>query len=72
VLRLLDVHQAQVRLVDQRRRLQRLPRLLLREPPGRELAQFFVNQGEQLPGGTGVAVLDGRQNAGDVFHHRSA
>jgi hypothetical protein len=38
VLGLLDIHQAQVGLVDQRRRLQRLPRFFLGQFRGRELA----------------------------------
>ena len=42
-LGLLHVHQAQVALADQGGRLERLPRLLLRQPLGRRLAQSLVD-----------------------------
>src|SRR5262245_49571175 len=44
---LVTVHLPQVRLADQRRRLQGLPRLLLVEPR-RQLAQLVANQLQQL------------------------
>ena len=35
---------------------------------GRQLPQFLVNQGQELLGGRGVALLDGGQDSGDVGH----
>jgi len=60
--------QQQVRLVDQRRRLQRLSRLFLGQLLGSQLAQFLVDQGQKLPGGGRVAVFDGGQDAGNLTH----
>jgi len=38
------------------------------ERPGGQPAQLAVDQGLLLLGGRGVALLDGRQDAGDVAH----
>ncbi len=59
--------QAQVRLVDQGRRLKRLARLLLCHPLGREPAQLVVNQRQELRRGTAVALPDGVQDAGHLI-----
>ena len=48
VLRLLDVYKTQIGLVNQDRRLQRLPRLLARKLGGGELAQLVVDQRQKL------------------------
>ena len=58
----------QVGLVDQGGRLERLPRLLLGQLLGRQLAQLVVDQRQELLGGVRVALLDGGQDAGDVGH----
>ena len=42
----------------------------LTEPPGREFAEFVVNQRQELLGGVRVALLDGGQDAGDLAHRR--
>src|SRR5262249_25957643 len=63
-------HQSYIRLVDQRRGLERLAGLLLRQPPGGELAQLVVDQGQEGLGGPGVALLDGREDARDIVHRR--
>ena len=68
VPRLLDVHQPQVRLVDQRGRLQRLAGLLLGQLLGGEPAEFVVDQGQQVLGVGRVALLDGVQDLGYVTH----
>src|SRR5262249_41315679 len=68
VLGLFDVHQPQVRLVDQGGGLEGLARLLLGQPLGREPAQFVVDQRQELRGGGRIALLDGRQDTGDVAH----
>ena len=60
VLGLLDVHESEVGLVDQGRGLERLPGRLVGQPLGRQLPQLVVDQGQQLPGGVRVALLDGR------------
>ena len=60
--------QPEVGLVDQGRGLERLARLLLRQPLGGELAQLVVDQGQELLGRLGVALLDGREDVGHVVH----
>ena len=62
----LSVHQAEVRLVDQRRRLQRLPRLFMGQPLSRQLAQLFVDEWEQFGRGFAVTGLGGFEKAGYV------
>ena len=62
--------QPEVRLVDQGRRLERLARLLLGQLRCGQLAQLVVDQRQELLGGLGVAVLDGREDARDVVHRR--
>ena len=46
------------------------PGFSLRELLGGQLAQFVVDQGQELLGGLGIAVLDGREDARDVVHRR--
>ena len=58
----------EVRLVDQGGGLERLAGLLLGQPLGGELAQLVVDQRQELLGGLGVALLDGREDAGHVGH----
>ena len=62
--------QPEVGLVDQGRGLERLARLLLRQPLGGELAQLVVDQRQELLGRLRVALLDGREDACDVVHRR--
>ena len=57
-----------VGLVDQRRWLEGLPRLLVRQVCGGELAEFVVDEREQFGRGPGVARLDGIQELSDVGH----
>ena len=64
--------QPQIRLVDQGRGLERLAGLLLGQPLGGQLAQLVVDQRQELLGGLGVAVLDGREDARDVVHRRGS
>src|SRR5262245_11394563 len=66
VLGMLGVHQAEVGLVDQRGCLQRLPRPLLGQLLGRQLAQLLVDQRQQLAGRVGAAVGDGVEHLRDV------
>jgi len=68
LLDLLHVHQADVGLMDQGRRLQRLARLFLSELRGRQPPQLVIDQRQQLFGGVRIAVLDGAQNLGHVGH----
>jgi hypothetical protein len=60
--------QAEVRLVDQGRGLQRLPRFLVGQPLGRQLPQFVIDQRQELAGGVPVARLDGREGGGNPSH----
>src|SRR5262249_24232680 len=70
VLGLLRVHQTQVGLMNQRRRLQRLPGLLLGQPLRRQPAQLVVNQWQELLGGVRVALVDRGQDARDFGHQQ--
>src|SRR5262245_11138792 len=54
--------------MHQRRRLQRLARLLLSHPLGRQPPQLVVDQRQQLLRGRRVARLDGRQDARHLTH----
>jgi hypothetical protein len=60
--------------MDESRRLERLPRALLGQLYGGELPQLLVDEGQELLGGVGIALLDGRQDAGYLTHrgHRKA
>src|SRR5262249_38902156 len=60
--------QSEVGFVDQGGGLERLPRLLLGQLLRGELAQFVVDEGQELRGGVRVALLNGGQNAGDIGH----
>jgi hypothetical protein len=51
------------------RGVQRLPGGLARQLPGRQPAQFGIDQEPELVGGVGVALLDRGQDAGDSGHH---
>jgi hypothetical protein len=59
VLRVVHAGQAQVGFVDQRRGVEGLARLLLRQLLGGQPAQLVVDQRQELLGGVGVALLDG-------------
>src|SRR5262249_8051547 len=61
-------NQAQIRLVDQRRCLERLARFFVSQLLRGELAQLVVHQGEQFLGGVRVAVFDGGEDASDFGH----
>jgi hypothetical protein len=65
---LLAVHQPDVRLVHQRRGLDRLPGLLLSQLLRGQLAQPVVNERQQLCGGVRVPLLEGAQDATNVTH----
>ena len=54
--------------MDQGRGLERLPGLLVGQPLCSQLPQFVVNQRQQLLGGSGIALLDGAKDAGDIAH----
>src|SRR5262249_55572400 len=71
LLRPLLIDETQVRLVNQRRRLECLSRLLLRQPRRRQLAQLVIDQRQQLLRRRRVALLDGRQNPRHVTHRPS-
>ncbi len=58
----------EIRLVDERRGLERLSGLLPSELQRRQLAQLVVNQRQQLTGCTRITVFNGAQDAGYVIH----
>jgi hypothetical protein len=64
----IHVHQPQVRLVYQGRGLERLPRLLVGDALGGQLAKFLVHQGEEVAGGGRVAAADRGQDSRHLFH----
>jgi hypothetical protein len=66
VLSLLDVHQPDVGLVHQRRRLERLVRFLLGHLLRSQFPQFVIHQRQQLLCGHGVAHFDLAEDACDV------
>ena len=57
--------------MNQSRRLQGLPGLLLGELLRRQLAQLVVDQREQLAGGGRIALFDGRQDSRDLIHRHA-
>src|SRR5262245_18871603 len=60
--------QAQVRLVDQGRQVECLPRRLVRQPVRGQLAQLVVDQGQELGGSLRVTRLERIQQNGAVVH----
>jgi hypothetical protein len=66
------ISQSHPRLVYERGGLESVTRLLARHLRPCELAQFCIDQWEQLLAGTGIAVLDCFKNARDVSHGRTA
>ena len=65
-----DIHQPHVRLVNQRRGLQRLPGLLLSHLERRQTAQFVIDEWQELLGRLGVASHDPGQDLCDIGHER--
>ena len=66
--RLIAADEPDVRLVDQGRGLERLAGFLLGQPLGRQLAQLLVDQRQESVGRPGVALLNVREDAGEVVH----
>ena len=64
-------HQPKIRLVDQRRSLECLAGCFMGELLRGQAAQFAVEQREQLLGGLRIALLDGREDSGNVIHRRA-
>jgi hypothetical protein len=54
--------------VNQGRRLERLARLLLNQPLGRQPAKLIVDERQQLFRGVGVTIFDSGQDASDFRH----
>jgi hypothetical protein len=61
-------HEPQVRFMDKGGGLKCLPRFLLGQSVGSELAQFLVHQRQQLPRSGRIALLDVIQDAGNFAH----
>lgn len=64
----LTAHQPEPRLMHERGRLEGLSGRLLRHLLGRQLAEFVVNQREQLVGGLGFTPRHSVEDAGDIAH----
>ncbi len=60
--------QPQIRLMDQGRGVERLPRFLAGELFGGGAAQFVIDQRHELLGRLRIAGLDGVEDASDVGH----
>ena len=71
-LLLVGAEQSHVGLVDQGRRLQSLPRFLVCQPRGSQFAQLIIDQRQEFLRGMRIAVLDGREDAGEVVHNGPA
>jgi hypothetical protein len=54
--------------VHEGRRLERLPRLLVRELRRGQLPQLVINEGQQFGRGARIAQFDLRQDPGDIGH----
>src|SRR5262249_20791502 len=67
-LAVIRTDQAQIRLVDQRRRLERLARPLLGQTLRREPTQLVVDERQKLCGGRGIALFDSGENLGHFAH----
>jgi hypothetical protein len=63
--------QAKIGFMHQGRGLEGLPWFLLGELLRCQSAQLLVDQRQQPLGSLGVAVLNGRQDAGDFVHQRN-
>ena len=68
LLRLLHIDQSHISFVNQHRRLQRLPRLFLRQLRLGQLAQFLVNQRQQLISSALITAFNGQQYFRNVAH----
>src|SRR5262245_27750418 len=68
--RALIPYQSQIRLVHQRRGLERLSRLLVRQLRGGQLPQFVIDERQELLGGLRIAGVDLREDACHVAHRR--
>ena len=58
VLSFLDIHQADIGVMHQRRRLQRLARLLLSQSCGRQPPELVVDEWQRLFSRAGITMLD--------------
>jgi hypothetical protein len=67
-LRIVLCNQSQIRLMHEGCGLQRLPRLLVSQPGSRHLPQFVVHERQKLLRGLRLALLNLRQDAGNVAH----
>jgi hypothetical protein len=70
VLFLVFADQAQVGLVDQGGGLERLPRRFPGQLLGGQFAQLVVDQGQELAGGVGIALIDRGQDSANLAHRR--
>src|SRR5262245_6723836 len=68
VLGLVHVQLPEVSLINQSRRLQSLPRVLLGQPRRRQLAKLVVHQRQKLLRGVRFALLDRAQETGNIGH----
>ena len=68
MLDLVYIDETKVGIVDQCCRLQSLPRVLMSQFSCRKLSQFIIDQRQEPLGSDGIALLNLRQNAGDVGH----
>jgi hypothetical protein len=60
-------NQSQIGFVDESRSLQRLAVFLLSQLLGSKLAQFVINQRQELLAGVRLTALDGGQDSGHVI-----
>jgi hypothetical protein len=71
VLRLLHIHQPDIRLVNQSGCLESLPGFFLNDFLRRQPPQLVVNERQELFGSVRVALVNGGQDIRDRAHHQS-
>src|SRR5262249_50702817 len=68
VLSFFHIHEAEIRLMHESSRLERLAGLFQRQLLPGKLAQLVINQWQQLLRSVRIALLDSAQNARDLAH----
>ena len=64
------IHQAEISLVDQHRRLNRLAGFFQRQFRCRQLAEFLIDERQELIGCRRITLLDSCQNSRNIVGHR--
>jgi hypothetical protein len=68
LLRRFHVYQPEESLMNERRRLERVSGLLLRNLPRRQFFEFFIDERQKFLGRLRPAPFDGRQESSNLSH----